>query len=308
MTTALISHPDCLAHIVPDGYPERSARLEAVLRALEGKALLHEDAPLATNAQLRRVHPQSHIDALDAMMPTAGCLPVDGDTWVSPGSMVAARRSAGGAIHGVDMVMGGAAQNAFVATRPPGHHAERAQAMGFCLLGSIAAAAKHAVDHHGLTRVLIFDFDVHHGNGTQDLVQDDARIAYLSSHQMPLFPGTGDPSEAGIAGNVHNVPLRSGAGSAEFRAAMTDHLLPAAHAFAPELVLVSAGFDAHCDDPLAGLMLTEADFEWITDALCDLADTHCGGRLVSCLEGGYDLAALAASAAAHVDVLIARGG
>jgi len=308
MTTALITHPDCLAHIVPDGHPERPARLESVLHALEGKALLNEEAPLATDAQLLRVHPQTHIDALDATIPASGGVSIDGDTWLSPGSMRAARRCAGGAIHGVDMVMSGAAQNAFVATRPPGHHAERAQAMGFCLLGSIAAAAKHALDHHGLARVLIFDFDVHHGNGTQDLVQDDARIAYLSSHQMPLFPGTGDPSETGVAGNVHNVPLRSGAGSAEFRAAMTDHLLPAAHTFAPELVFVSAGFDAHRDDPLAGLLLSEADFAWITGALCDVADAHCGGRLVSCLEGGYDLHALAASAAVHVDVLIARGG
>jgi acetoin utilization deacetylase AcuC-like enzyme len=179
--------------------------------------------------------------------------------------------------------------------------------MGFCLLGSIAAAAKHAADVHGLARIAIVDFDVHHGNGTQDLVQGDARIMYLSAHQMPLFPGTGHPSDTGSAGNIRNVALRSGAGSAEFRAAMTDHLLPAVDAFAPELLLISAGFDAHRADPLAGLMLTEADFAWITEALCDLADTHCAGRLISCLEGGYDLEALAASAAAHVDVLIARG-
>ncbi len=308
MTTALITHAACLDHRVPEGHPECAARLVAVLGALEDKALLRFDAPLATDAQLRAVHPQAHIDALEAMMPDAGGVPIDGDTWISPGSMRAARRGAGGAISGVDRVMSGGAQNAFVATRPPGHHAEPSQAMGFCLLGNVAVAANHALDHHGLSRVVIVDFDVHHGNGTQEMTQGDARIAYMSSHQMPLFPGTGHPSETGVDGNVVNVALSSGAGSKAFRAAMTDIILPAADAFAPQLVLVSAGFDAHRDDPLAGLMLDTADFAWITEALCDLADRHCGGKLVSCLEGGYDLDALAASAAAHVDVLIARGG
>ncbi len=278
-----------------------------MLHALDGKTLLHQEASLASDAQLRRVHPQTYIDTLEAAIPASGGAAIDGDTWLSPGSMRAARRGVGGAIRGVDMVMEGAARNAFVATRPPGHHAESAQAMGFCLLGSIAAAAKHALDHHGLSRVAIVDFDVHHGNGTQDLVQGDARIAYLSSHQMPLFPGTGHPSETGIAGNVLNIALPAGTGSAGFRAAMTDSLLPAADAFAPELVLISAGFDAHAADPLANIALNEGDFAWITERLCDLADTHCAGRIVSCLEGGYDLHALAASAAAHVDVLIARG-
>ncbi|WP_324753779.1 histone deacetylase family protein [Roseovarius sp. Pro17] len=307
MTTALITHPDCMDHHVPEGHPEHPARLSAVLHALDGKTLLHQEAPLASDAQLRRVHPQTYIDMLEAAIPVSGSAAIDGDTWLSPGSMRAARRCAGGAIQGVDMVMEGTARNAFVATRPPGHHAERTQAMGFCLLGSIAAAAKHALDHHGLSRVAIVDFDVHHGNGTQDLVQDDARIAYLSSHQMPLFPGTGHPSETGVAGNVLNIALPAGTGSAGFRAAMTDSLLPAADAFAPELLLISAGFDAHAADPLANIALDEGDFAWITERLCDLADTHCAGRIVSCLEGGYDLHALAASAAAHVDVLIARG-
>ncbi len=308
MTTALITHADCLDHHVPEGHPERSARLAAVLRALGGKELLRCDAPLATDAQLRSVHPQAHLNALEAMIPDVGGVPIDGDTWLSPGSMRAARRGAGGAILGVDMVMSGAAQNAFVATRPPGHHAEAAQAMGFCLLGTVAVAAKHALDHHGLDRVLIVDLDVHHGNGTQAITQGDARIVYMSTHQMPLFPGTGYPSETGVDGNVVNVALASGAGSNAFRAAMSDIILPAADDVAPQLVLVSAGFDAHRGDPLAGLMLDIADFAWITEALCDLADAHCGGRLVSCLEGGYDLDALAACAAAHVDTLIARGG
>ncbi|MFX0546464.1 histone deacetylase family protein [Roseovarius sp. S1116L3] len=308
MTTALITHPDCLDHVTPDGHPERVARLEAVLRALEGKALMQIEAPLATDAQLRLVHPQTHIDALEAMIPVRGLAPIDGDTWVSPGSMRAARRGVGGAIRAVDMAIEGTARNAFVATRPPGHHAEPAKAMGFCLFGNVAAAARHAIDHHGLTRVAIVDFDVHHGNGTQALVQDDPRILYLSSHEMPLFPGTGYPSETGTDGNVVNVPLRSGDGSAAFRAAMSDTILPAARAFDPELLIISAGFDAHKDDPLASLQLGTDDFAWVTERLCDLADQHCDGRQISCLEGGYDLESLAASAAAHVDVLIARGG
>ena len=308
MTTALITHSDCFDHVVPDGHPERPARLKAVLRALEGKALSHEEAPLATDAQLRSVHPQAHMDALEAAIPLSGGASIDGDTWLSPGSMRAARRGAGGAIKGVDMVMAGAAQNAFVATRPPGHHAETTLAMGFCLLGSVAVAAKHALDHHGLSRVAIVDFDVHHGNGTQHMVEDDPRIAYLSTHQMPMFPGTGDPSQTGIANNVVNIALPAGTTSAEFRRAVEVILLPAAHGFAPELLLISAGFDAHTDDPLANIDLTDADFAWITEKLCDVADAHAAGRIVSCLEGGYNLNALALSVAAHVDVLIARGG
>lgn len=308
MTTALITHSDCFDHVVPDGHPERPARLKAVLRALEGKALLQEEAPLATDAQLRSVHPQAHMDALEAAIPLSGGASIDGDTWLSPGSMRAARRAAGGAIKGVDMVMTGTAQNVFVATRPPGHHAESTRAMGFCLLGSVAVAAKHALDHHGLSRVAIVDFDVHHGNGTQHMVEADPRIAYLSAHEMPMFPGTGDPSQTGVASNVVNIALPAGTNSADFRSAVEDILLPTAHGFAPELLLISAGFDAHTDDPLANIDLTEADFAWITDKLCDVADTHAAGRIVSCLEGGYDLNALALSAATHVDVLIARGG
>ncbi|MFD0858842.1 histone deacetylase family protein [Roseovarius aquimarinus] len=307
MTTALITHEDCLAHDMPEGHPESAARLTAVLRALDGKDLLRAEAPLASDAQICAVHPRAHLEALAAMIPEMGGTPIDGDTWLSPGSLIAARRAAGGAVQGVDMVMEGRARNAFVATRPPGHHAEASRAMGFCLLCHVAIAARHALGHHGLSRVAIVDFDVHHGNGTQALVEGEARIAYLSAHQMPLYPGTGDPSETGVDGNVVNVPLHAGAGSAAFRAAMEREILPAAHAFAPELLIVSAGFDAHRADPLAGLLLETADFAWITEALCDLADARCGGRLVSCLEGGYDLRALAESAAAHVDVLIARG-
>ncbi len=308
MTTALLSHADCLDHGVPRDHPERPGRLRAVLRALEGRDLLRADAPLASDAQLLQVHPPAYLDALTRAVPDHGFAAIDGDTWLSPGTLRAARRGVGGAIRAVDMVIAGKVQNAFVATRPPGHHAERSTAMGFCYLGTVAAAARRALDHHGLGRVAIVDFDVHHGNGTQDLVQDDPRIAFLSTHQMPLFPGTGDPSDRGASGNILNVALRAGDGSAAFRRAMERHILPALDAFAPELVLISAGFDAHRDDPLASLDLDESDFAWITEKLCDLADTHAQGRIVSCLEGGYNLRALANSVAAHVDVLIARGG
>ncbi|SEK68696.1 Acetoin utilization deacetylase AcuC [Roseovarius nanhaiticus] len=304
--TALITHDDCFAHKMPEGHPECAARLDAVLNALEGKELIRCDAPLVKDGDLAPLHPQAHLDRLEAMVPERGGISIDGDTWMSPGTMRAARRGAGGAILGVQMVMAGQAQNAFVATRPPGHHAEASQAMGFCFLCGAAVAARHALDHHGLARVAIIDFDVHHGNGTQALTEDDPRIMYLSAHQMPLFPGTGDPSETGADGTVVNVALRDGSGSAAFRAAMSDVILPAAAAFRPELLIVSAGFDAHRADPLAGLMLDTADFTWISEALCDLAGEHCEGRLVSVLEGGYDLNALATCAAAHVDVLIAR--
>lgn len=308
MTTALFSHADCLDHEVPRDHPERPGRLRAVLRALEDRDLLREDAPLATDAQILRVHPQAYLDALMRAVPDEGFTAIDGDTWLSPGTMRAARRGVGGAIRAVDMVMDGTAQNAFVATRPPGHHAERSTAMGFCYLGTVAAAAFHALEHCGLSRVAIVDFDVHHGNGTQDLVQGHPGIAFFSTHQMPLFPGTGDPSEKGASGNVMNVALRAGDGSADFRNAMERHILPALDAYAPELLLISAGFDAHRDDPLASIDLVEADFAWVTEKLCDPADLHAQGRVVSCLEGGYSLRALADSVAAHVDVLIARGG
>ncbi|MEB8389019.1 histone deacetylase family protein [Rhodobacteraceae bacterium KMM 6894] len=306
--TALITHGDCLNHIMPHGHPEQVARLNAVSDALEGKPLLRIDAPLATDAQVARAHPQTHLDRLRADAPQKGMAPLDPDTWMSPGSLNAALRGAGGAVQGVDMVMAGEVRNVFVATRPPGHHAESELAMGFCLLGTVAIAAKHALEHHGLARVAIVDFDVHHGNGTQDLVQDDARILFCSTHQMPLFPGTGDPSETGIANNVVNVALSDGTGSTAFRQAMETHILPAVDAFQPELILISAGFDAHRDDPLAGLNLTEADFAWATTKICALAAAHASGRVVSCLEGGYELPALGCSAAAHVDALIAAGG
>ncbi len=307
MTTALITHPDCLQHETPQGHPEQVARLVRVLAALEGKAVVRVTAPLVAEDDLLRVHPKSYVDSIRAAAPAEGIAQLDADTWMSPGSLSAAHRAAGGAVRAVDLVLGGEAGNAFVATRPPGHHAERETPMGFCLFGNVALAAKHALDHHGLARVAVVDFDVHHGNGTQDLLEDEARALFISSHQFPLWPGTGTADETGPHDTVMNLPIAPGTGSEEFRRLYEDKVFPRIEAFAPELILVSAGFDAHRDDPLADLRLETEDFVWLTDRLCDLADTLCGGRLVSCLEGGYDLDALAESAAAHVDRLIVRG-
>ncbi|EET49563.1 histone deacetylase family protein [Thalassobium sp. R2A62] len=307
MATALIAHDDCYDHVTPPGHPEQVARLDAVLGALKDMDLVRVAAPMAAEADLLRIHPQEHVDAVRAAAPSEGWRSLDADTHMSVGSLAAAYRAAGANVRAVDMVLGGEVQNAFAAVRPPGHHAERTTPMGFCLFGSVSIAAKHALDHHGLKRVAIVDFDVHHGNGTQDLCEDDARILFCSTHQMPLYPGTGHAHEDGAYGNVLNVPLPDGAGSKAFRDAMERLVLPAVDAFKPELLLISAGFDAHADDPLAGMRLVEDDFAWVTEQLCDLADRHCQGRVVSTLEGGYDLEALAASTAAHVQVLKERG-
>jgi acetoin utilization deacetylase AcuC-like enzyme len=310
MTTALISHPDCLKHVNPPGHPERVERLEAIMAALEAPEfsdLTRVEAPLATDEQILRAHPPAHIAAIAARVPERGFAALDGDTTLSPGSLVAARRAAGAVVRAVDMVMAGDAQNAFCAIRPPGHHAEAEVAMGFCLFGNVVIGARHALEMHGLSRVAVIDFDVHHGNGTQDLVWDDPRILFCSTHQMPLYPGTGAASERGAHGQVVNVPLAPGDGGANFREAFRDHILPMVEAHSPEMIFVSAGFDAHADDPLANLELVEADFAWATREICALAERHCAGRVVSTLEGGYDLASLAASAAAHVRVLMERG-
>ena len=307
MATALYTHADALRHLTPPGHPEQVDRLRAIARALDAPAfagLARVEAPKADRADLLRVHPESHIASIEAQVPLTGFNPVDGDTFLSPGSLDAALRAAGGACAAVDAVMAGQAGNAFVAMRPPGHHAERDRAMGFCLFSSVAIAAKRAVQVHGLDRVAIVDFDVHHGNGTQDAVWDDPAILFVSSHQWPLYPGTGRPSETGAHGNVLNVTLPPNSDGAAMRTAYDTQVWPELEEFEPELILVSAGFDAHADDPLANLRWREADFAWLTRRLCDLAQAHCGGRLVSCLEGGYDLDALAASVAAHVTVLM----
>jgi acetoin utilization deacetylase AcuC-like enzyme len=239
-------------------------------------------------------------------IPTEGYVLLDGDTTASPGSGEAALRAAGALIAAIDAVINGEAANAFCAVRPPGHHAESDQAMGFCLFNNVAIGAAHARQAHGLERVAVIDFDVHHGNGTQHMFEQDPGLFYASTHQWPLYPGTGAPEEQGC-GNILNVPLPPGAGSAEFREAMAEIVLPVLDQFGPDLVIISAGFDAHAADPLAMLELVEADYAWVTKALAELAWTHCGGRVVSALEGGYDLAALARSAAAHVRSLMNAG-
>ena len=310
MTTALISHPDCLNHVTPPGHPEQVARLQAVEEALAApgfETLLRREAPACDDESILLAHPRAYLDALAAASPKDGFAALDADTHMSPGSLAAARRAVGANLLAVDMVMASEAANAFAAVRPPGHHAERATPMGFCLFGNIAIAAKHALENHGLSRVAIVDFDVHHGNGTQDLVWDDPRILFVSTHQMPLYPGTGAANETGAHGNVLNIPLAAGSDGAAFRRKFTDLALPALDAHAPEMLLVSAGFDAHRADPLAGLDLVEDDFAWVTRQICDIAARHAGGRVVSTLEGGYDLAALAASVAAHVGVMAEQG-
>jgi acetoin utilization deacetylase AcuC-like enzyme len=308
MTTALFTHPACLLHDAGAWHPECPDRLRAVLRALEHPdfvPLLREAAPEATVEQLTRVHPARYVQAILDIRPPAGELvQIDGDTAMGAGSAEAALRAAGGAVAAVDAVMEGWARAAFAAVRPPGHHAEPSHPMGFCFFGNAAVAAQHARHRWGLARVAVVDFDVHHGNGTQAAFAADPALFYASSHQHPCFPGTGLATDHGVAGNIVNAPLPPGTGSAAFRAAWSDLLLPALDAFAPEILIVSAGFDAHKADPLAQLRLETADFAWLTAQLCEVARAHCGRRLVSVLEGGYDLDALAASSAAHVRELM----
>ena len=304
MTTALITHPACLEHDTGPYHPETSDRLRAVLAALEAPEfadLLRESAPLATIEQLSRAHPREYVEAILSVRPDPGeSVQLDGDTLMSNGSAEAASRAAGGACMAVDAVMEGWARAAFAAVRPPGHHAEPNRPMGFCLFNSVAVAALHARARWAVERVAVVDFDVHHGNGTQAMFAADPKLFYASSHQSPCYPGTGESWERGVDDNIVNAPLRPGDGSLAFRAAWSNIILPALDAFAPGLVIISAGFDAHVADPLAQLRLETADYAWITEQLMGVAEKRCGGRLVSVLEGGYDLAALAASAAVHV--------
>ena len=295
----LFSHPDHDAHVTPEGHPEQVARLAAVATALEGLALDRREGPLAGDDLLTLRHPQRYVDAIREGAPSEGHVQLDPDTWMSPGSERAARRAVGAACAAVDAVTEGG--RAFVACRPPGHHAEAATPMGFCLFGTVALAATHAL--RTLDRVAVIDFDVHHGNGTQDLLWDEPRALFLNSFQSPLWPGTGDPSQTGAHGQIVNRTLAPGAGGAAFRDLWEREMLPALDAHAPGMILVSAGFDAHADDPLANLMLHEDDFAWITRRLVELAERHAGGRVVSCLEGGYDLPSLGRSARAHVEAL-----
>ena len=307
MTTLLVTHHACLDHLTPLGHPERPDRLRAVEAAL-GHArfapLWREEAPTLPLETIALCHPLDYVTHIRDSTPKQGMVRIDADTTMSPGSFEAALRAAGGAVFAVSSVIAKKAANAFVATRPPGHHAETARAMGFCLFNNVAIAARHAQDRHGLERVAIVDFDVHHGNGSQDIFWSDPTVMYCSTHEMPLYPGTGAPSERGAHNNIVNAPLRAGDGGAKFREAMSVAILPRLKAFRPDLILISAGFDAHKRDPLANLQLVEEDFAWVTRELMAAADASAGGRVVSVLEGGYDLDGLAQSAAAHVTALM----
>lgn len=309
MATLLFTHPACLKHDPSPGHPESPARLASVLAALDAPefaGLIRREAPRAERAWIERAHPAAYVERLLAVVPKSGYVAIDGDTIVSPDSGEAALRAAGALCAAVDAVMASEGTNAFCAVRPPGHHAEATVAMGFCLFNNVAIGALHARAVHGCERVAVVDFDVHHGNGTQAMFERDPDLFFASTHQSPFYPGTGMASEHGV-GNIVNVPLRSGSGSAQFRAAMNDTVLPALTGFRPDFILISAGFDAHRDDPLAGLRLTDEDFAWVTGEILDVARESCAGRVVSTLEGGYDLDAVASSASAHVRELMRAG-
>lgn len=306
MTTNLYHHPICLEHVNAPGHPERPDRLRAIEKVLSDSRfdpLQRIEAPEADPEFFTLVHPQSHIDRMVSLIPEEGLARIDADTSACPQSWLAVKRAVGAAMSGVDDVFAGKADNVFASVRPPGHHAEKVTAMGFCLVNTIAVAARYAQQKYGAERVAIIDFDVHHGNGTQDIFEEDPTVLFASSHQMPLYPGTGALSETGV-GNIFNAPLRNGDNGSQFKAAMRERILPAVDNFAPDLILISAGFDAHYKDPLAGLELVGEDFDWVTGKLMELAEKHCENRVVSLLEGGYDLEGLAESAAAHVNRLM----
>jgi acetoin utilization deacetylase AcuC-like enzyme len=308
MTTLLISHPAFLDHNPGPHHPERPDRLRAVMAALDDEAfagLERVAAPAATVEQLLRVHPENYVETILGIRPSADQLVmIDGDTLMSAGSAEAALRAAGAVVAGVEAVLEGRVASAFAAVRPPGHHATPDIPGGFCLFNNVAIGARHAQARFGIERVALVDFDVHHGQGTQAVVESDTSLFYGSTHQSPLYPGTGSARERGIDGNVVNAPLGPDSGSAEFRAAWSTLILPQLDRFAPQLLVISAGFDGHRRDPLAQLRLETEDFRWITDELMAIADTHAGGRVVSALEGGYDLEALASSTAAHMRALM----
>jgi acetoin utilization deacetylase AcuC-like enzyme len=309
VTTLYLSHPAALDHATPPGHPERPDRIRAIDRALEDErfaGLVRAAAPLAASEVAALAHPVPYVEAIVEAAPKSGLVQIDSDTLMSPGTLEAALRAVGGAVHAVDAVMKGECANAFVAMRPPGHHAERMQAMGFCLFNHAAIAVRHARQKHGATRVALVDWDVHHGNGSQDIFWDDPSVMFASTHQMPLFPGTGAVGERGTHDTIVNVPLRAGDGSAVFREAFEKGILARVAAFAPDFIVVSAGFDAHRNDPLGSVELDEGDFGWATRRLMEVADKHAGGRIVSVLEGGYDLTGLGRSVAAHVDALMGR--
>jgi acetoin utilization deacetylase AcuC-like enzyme len=303
--TAFISHPACHQHDMGSHHPECPQRLDAIQDQLIGDGLdglvAHHLAPSATREQLERVHSAQYIDEIEASSPTSGIHYVDPDTALNPYSLTAARHAAGAAVLATDLVISGECASAFCAVRPPGHHATRGRAMGFCLFNNVAVGVAHALAAHGLARAAVIDFDVHHGNGTEDIFAGDARVVMVGTFQYPLYPYSGvEP----LGPNMHNVPLSPGSGSDAFRQAITDRCLPALEAHRPEIIFISAGFDAHREDPLANLKLSDADFAWVTAQIAAVAARHAQGRIVSTLEGGYALPALGRSAAAHVRTLI----
>jgi acetoin utilization deacetylase AcuC-like enzyme len=307
MTTLYVTHPACLNHLTPLGHPERPDRLRAIEAAIADekfKALVRVEAPTVPFETIALCHPLEYVEHIRAATPQQGMVRLDADTSISPGSFEAALRAVGGAVMTVNEVMTGKAANGFCAMRPPGHHTETARAMGFCLFNNAAIAARHAQDHHGAERVAIVDFDVHHGNGSQDIFWSDPTVMYCSTHEMPLYPGTGARSERGDHDTIVNAPLHAGDGGAQFREAMESIILPRLRDFRPDLMVISAGFDAHMRDPLANLNFTDADFGWATTALMEIADASASGRVVSVLEGGYDLEGLQQSVAAHVSALM----
>ena len=306
MSTLLLHHPSFIGHRTPEGHPERPDRIRVIDRVLEQEKfqpLARDAAQLGTMEQAALAHGEAHVHDMRDAIPSEGMIFLDADTSVSPGSWEAALRAVGGACQAVDEVFQGRVSNVFSASRPPGHHAEKARAMGFCLFNNAAVAARWAQKTYGAERVAIIDFDVHHGNGTQDIFWTDPSVMYCSTHQMPLYPGTGDWHETG-AGNIVNVPLREGDGGPEFREAVDTAIFPRLIDFRPDFVIISAGFDAHVRDPLGGLRLVETDYAWVTAKLMEIADQTANGRLISILEGGYDLEGLSRSVAAHVSTLM----
>jgi len=307
MSTLLVSHRACLEHLTPAGHPERPDRLRAIEQVLEAEAfqdLAREQAPLGTKEQIALCHPTDYVDEIESASPDYGLVRLDADTTMSPGSYEAALRGVGGGILAADEVIAGKVRNAFVAVRPPGHHAETARPMGFCLFNSAAIVARHAQKRYGVEHAAIVDFDVHHGNGSQDIFWSEKTVMYCSTHEMPLYPGTGSVGERGMHNNIVNAPLRAGDSGDQFREAFETAILPRLRDFKPDFLVISAGFDAHTRDPLANLNLIEADYAWVTKKLMEIADESAGGRIVSMLEGGYDLQGLSRSVAAHVTALM----